>query len=292
MRILMIGGTGFIGVHVVRQLALSGHEVTVCHRGQTRAILPDGVNEIVQPQCMPPAEGFPGGLLSSGPDVVIHTVAMGAADAEPFVQAISGRTGRLVLLSSGDVYRAYGRFTGFEPGPAEAGLLSEDSPLRTKFFPYRKETTPPDSLHYRYEKILAERAFLSDPGTPGTVLRLPKVYGPGGNQDLATIYGHRLQPNWRWTHGFVEDVAAAIALAATHPLAAGRVYNVGENYTPTIAERLACLPPSTLEPDRDSHFDFTHDLAFDTTRIRSELDYREIVGDREGFLRTLQATAN
>lgn len=292
MRILIIGGTGFIGVHVVHRLALSGHEVTVYHRGQTRASLPEGVNEIVQPQS--PPGGVPDGLLRSEPDVVIHTVAMGVTDAEPFVRAFSGRTGRIVALSSGDVYRAYGRFIKFEPGPVESGLLSEDSPLRTKFFPYRKEATPPDSLHYRYEKILVERAFLSDPGTPGTVLRLPKVYGPGGNQDLATIYGNSLHPHWRWTHGFVENVAAAITLAATHPRAAGRVYNVGEQYTPTIAERLVRLPPSTLGPDpeRDSHFDFAHDLAYDTSRIRSELNYREIVSDEEGLLRTVQAAAS
>lgn len=279
MRILIIGGTGFIGVHVVRQLSVSGHEVTVYHRGQTRTSLPAGVIERLQPQSPPLGAEFPGDLLGSEPDVVIHTIAMGVADAEPFVRAFSGRTGRIVLLSSGDVYRAYGRFTGFEPGPVDPGLLSEDSPLRTKLFPYRKETTPPDSLHYRYEKILAERAFLSDPSTPGTVLRLPKVYGPGGNQDLATIYANSLHPQWRWTHGFVENVAAAVALAATHPLAGGRVYNIGEQYTPTIAERLAMLPPSTLRPDpeRDSHFDFAHDLAYDTSRIRSEL---ELSGNR------------
>jgi hypothetical protein len=41
-------------------------------------------------------------------------------------------------------------------------------------------------------------------------------------------------------------VAAAIALAALDPAATGRVYNVGEGDTPTVAERLAELPLSTI----------------------------------------------
>ena len=46
MRILVIGGTGFIGPHVVRRLGAGGHEVTVFHRGETRAELPGDVSEI------------------------------------------------------------------------------------------------------------------------------------------------------------------------------------------------------------------------------------------------------
>lgn len=46
MRILIIGGTNFMGPHVVRSLSEDGHEVTVFHRGQTGADLPRGVNEI------------------------------------------------------------------------------------------------------------------------------------------------------------------------------------------------------------------------------------------------------
>ena len=35
MRILIIGGTSFIGPHLVTQLQSAGHDVTVFHRGQT-----------------------------------------------------------------------------------------------------------------------------------------------------------------------------------------------------------------------------------------------------------------
>jgi nucleoside-diphosphate-sugar epimerase len=292
MRVLVIGGTGFIGTCVVRQLAAHDHVVAVYHRGNTRAVLPDHVHQIMNPRSVMPIQKFPTMLFDFRADVVIHTVAMGAVDAQASVSAFAGRAGRLVLLSSGDVYSAYGRFMKIESGPPEEGLLSEDAPLRTKLFLYRAQASSQEELEYWYEKILAERAVCSDPSLPGTILRLPKVYGPGDNDDLATIYRYRHHPDWRWTHGFVENVAAAIALAATHPAAGGRVYNIGEAFTPTIAERLAWLPPSDIEPDLNSQFDFTQNIAYDTSRIRTELGYREIISEEEGCLRTLQSTSN
>ncbi|HSK40189.1 MAG TPA: NAD-dependent epimerase/dehydratase family protein, partial [Arenibaculum sp.] len=45
MRVLVIGGTGFIGPHVTRELALRGHQVTVFHRGRTAP--PLGADELV-----------------------------------------------------------------------------------------------------------------------------------------------------------------------------------------------------------------------------------------------------
>ena len=292
MRVLFIGGTGFIGAHIVRQIARHDHAVAVYHRGLTQAVLPELVEHITDSRSVMPIQRFPAELFEFKPDVVILMVAMGAVDARAAVEAFAGRAGRIVLLSSGDVYLAYGRFTGTEPGPIDKGLLTEDAPLRSVLFPYRHKASSPEALEYWYEKILAERAVLNAPDLPGTVLRLPKVYGPGGNEDLATVYRYRHHPNWRWTHGFVENVAAAVELAAIHPVAGGRIYNVGEAYTPTTAERLAWLPPSTIEPDLSSQFDFAQDIAYDTSRIRVELGYCEIVPEKEGLLRTLRSSSN
>ena len=47
MRILVIGGTNFMGPLVVHSLSEQGHEITVFHRGQTRTDLPRGVSEIL-----------------------------------------------------------------------------------------------------------------------------------------------------------------------------------------------------------------------------------------------------
>ncbi len=156
MRILVIGGTGFIGRHIVQRIESAGHAVAIFHRGRTTAELPVQVHEILDPLSMMPIQQFSKELFEFEPDVVVHTVAMGGNDARAWVQAFAGKTGHLVMLSSGDVYRAYGCFIGIEPGPIEEGLLTEESPLRTMLFPYRHKADSPAALEYRYEKILAE----------------------------------------------------------------------------------------------------------------------------------------
>src|SRR5581483_3603453 len=240
-----------------------------------------------------PIVSFADALLVERCEVVIHMIAMGEVDARATVEAFRTRAQRLVVLSSGDVYLAYGRLTRSEPGPPLNGLLREDSPLRSVFYPYRKKAASKEDWTNCYEKILVEQIVCSDSELPTTVLRLPKVYGPGGNADLKTAYSFRNHPDWRWTHGYVENVAAAIVLAAMHPKAIGRIYNVGEQYTPTIAERLASLPDHADIPSGDqSNFDFRQNMAYDTNRIREELGYTEPVSYEEGLRRTMGSEPN
>ena len=287
MHVLVIGGTGFIGPWVVRGLCKAGCQVTVFHLGEHRAQLPAEADEILNPCAGMPVLSFPSELARVSLDIVVHMIAMGQADSRAAVQTFERVTKRFVVLSSGDVYRAYGRFTGLEPGPIEKGLLTEDSPLRSTLYPYRAQAHSSGDLAHYYEKILVEDEFLGRSDVPATVLRLPKIYGPGGNADLQTVYAYRNYPNWRRTHGYVENVAAAIILAALHPEAAGRVYNMGEAYTPKVGERLATLPSSEIDAIDDPVHHFEHDIAFDTTRIRRELNYDEPVPYAEGIRRTL-----
>lgn len=289
MRILVIGGSGFIGAHIVRQLSLCEHILVVYHRGSTSAVLPRNVEQVLNP----PLRDAPSRVSQLAGLIFIQTSWCTPWQWELWMRRrlrglSPGHTGRLVALSSGDVYRACGRFTGLEPGPIEEGLLTESSPLRTVLFPYRKNASSPDVLEYWYEKILVEQTVMSSSNLPSTILRLPKVYGPGGNADLATVYRFRHHPDWCWTDGYVENVAGAVALATTHAAAGNHVYNIGEAYTPTIAERLASMPPSTIEPDLDSEFNFGQNIAYDTGRIRSELGYREAIPEAEALFTTLR----
>lgn len=284
MRVAVIGG-GSISKFVVRQLAGAGHQVTIYHRGETEIDLPPEVDHVHGRDASIPILKFPKELLDRDFDRVIHMLAMGQEDAEAAVTSFRGRAARLIVPSSGDVYRAYGRLTGLESGPTEPMPLREESPLRKVLFPYRATEGGPEWIR-NYEKILVERVVLSDRQLPGVVLRLPKVYGGGKNDDLATVYGAKQHPQWRWTHGYVENVAAAIVLAATHPAAEGRIYNVGEEYTPTVTERLANLPELQIPADtRPLNYD--QDLVYDTGRIRRDLGYREIVPYEEGLRRSL-----
>jgi len=233
-----------------------------------------------------PVLAFEPEVLSFRPEVVVHMIAMGEAGAKAAVAAFAGIARRMVVVSSGDVYRAYGVFMGTEPGSIQPMPLTEDSPLRENLFPYRKMASGPAALEYSYEKILVERVVMNAPKLAGTVLRLPKVYGPGENNDLGTIYRFRHHPEWRWTHGYVENVAHAIALAVTDERAKGRIYNIGEENTPTIEERLRSLPISDLPVD-ERPANFEQDIVHDTSRIRKELGYYEVVSYEDAVRRTL-----
>lgn len=288
MKVLVIGGTRFIGAHVVRCLHEREAAITVLHRGTTTNPILPKVDHIVDPGAEYPIVAFPEAVRRDW-DVVVHMVAMGEADGRAAVETFSGRAGRLVLVSSCDVYRAYGRLTKTEPGPPEAVPLAEDAALRTVHYPYRGMEAQIGAYARDYDKILAEREVRDGRDLDWTILRLPKVYGPEDNGDLGTVYGFAAVPAWRWTHGHVGNVAQAIATAALHPAARNAVFNVGEETTPTTGERLAFLPdrPGAL-PDPPP-FDFAQNLVIDTSRIRRELGYADIVDERSAMIASLSA---
>ena len=287
MRVLVIAGTGFIGQFVSRGLVDEGHEVTVMHRGKhdLDKRVPGAVS-LINSEPLSSMSALREGL-AAGPDRVVHMLAMTEADARSAREVFAGKIERLVFASSGDVYLAYGRFIGSEPGPIEPmPLFADSSPLRSKFYPYRTIQTPSESLAYGYEKILVERLLMGAPDLNSVCLRLPKVYGAENNR-FETVYRFAKYPHWRWTHGYVENVAAAITLALLHPSAGGRIYNVGELETPAVADRVARLPPSTSGAVLDETHEFGQDIVFDTRPIRQELGYREPVSWEESVRRTL-----
>jgi nucleoside-diphosphate-sugar epimerase len=312
MRVLVIGGTNFIGPHVVAALARAGHEITVYHRGHHEPELPSAVRHIHSPRAAIPVLHFPSALTDPPPDMVLHMFPVGQDDARAAVARFAGVARRMVALSSGDVYRAYGRLLGSEPGPLEPVPLDEDAPLREAFFPYRHSAAGPADWTFHYEKILAERAIMTSGALRGTVLRLPAVYGPGDPYHRLRPYIKRMddarpailletaQAAWRWTHGYVEDVAQAIVLAVTDERAAGKVYNVGEAETPTVAERVreigeiagwrgAVVPldADRLPPHLRAPYQPRQDLVVDTRRIRDELDFAEVQNRKDGLRRTI-----
>lgn len=312
MRVLVIGGTNFIGPHVVSALHRQGHEVTVYHRGQHEPDLPSAVRHIHSPRAAIPVLHFPSGLSDPPPDVVLHMFPVGEDDARAAVARFVGVARRIVAISSGDVYRAYGRLRGTEPGPPEPVPIAEDAPLRETLFPYRHTAAGPSDWTYHYEKILAERAVLAGP-LPATVLRLPAVYGPGDPYHRLHPYIKRMddrrpailleavQAAWRWTHGYVEDVAQAIALAVGNERAAGKIYNVGEAVVPTTAERIkqigeiagwggevVPLSADRLPAHLRAPYQPNQDLVMDTGKLRRELGFDESVPDNEGLRRTIE----
>src|ERR1041385_87267 len=180
MKILLIGGSGFIGPFTVKALQQAGHQVTIFHRGKTSA--PQGTEEILGDRQF---------LQDHQPefrrlkfDVVVDFVLSSGRQAQQLMDTFRGIAGRVVGLSSMDVYRAWGVFYNAEPGGLQELPLTRDSELRA-----RRITYPPEALKRarsvygwideEYDKIPVEQAVLGDPRLPGTVLRLPMIYGPG-----------------------------------------------------------------------------------------------------------------
>jgi nucleoside-diphosphate-sugar epimerase len=316
MRILVIGGTGFIGPHVVRALTAGGHDVAVFHRGEHAADLPAGVSRIRGDRRDLAAHRAH--FDAFGPEVVIDVILSSGRQAKSLMDTFRGRARRVVAVSSMDAYRACGVLHGSEPGDLEPLPLTEDSPVRTVL-----RTYPPANikalqavfgwLDDEYDKIPVERAVLGDATLPGTVLRLPMVYGPGDPLHRFFPLLKRIDDGrpailfaddfaaWRGSKGYVENVGAAIALAAVSEKAAGRIYNVAEPDVPTErewAERVAAAtgwrgrivtlprektPPHLLLPGNTRQ----HWVA-SSKRIREELGYREPVPPDEGLKRTIE----
>src|SRR5436305_10721737 len=172
-RILVVGGTIFIGPSVVRQLAQAGHEVAVFHRGEHETPLPEEVRHIHGDRDRISEQRA--AIGSFAPDVVVDMRAMTEAQARAVADAVRGIARRLVVISSMDVYRAYGRLHGTEPGPPLDPPFAEDSPLREKLYVYREHT--PSVIAERpawmgdYDKILVERVALGDRDLIGSVVR-------------------------------------------------------------------------------------------------------------------------
>jgi len=127
MRILVIGGTGFIGPHLVRGFTQMGHSVAVLHRGQTH---PDPPVEHIL------ADRRDLATLRPKADIVIDLILSSGAQAATLMVAFRGIASRVVAASSMDVYRACGVFHGSVGGPLEPVPLTEESPLRTKLQTY------------------------------------------------------------------------------------------------------------------------------------------------------------
>ncbi len=314
MRILVIGGTRFIGLATVRLLHEQGHDITVFHRGQTQSDVLVGVQHILGDRAQ--IQTFKQEFERFAPELVLDMFPFVEQDARTAMDLFKGMVRRIVAISSQDVYRAYGRLLRTEPGPADPVPLTEDSPLREKLYPYRGTTMRASEDKQRwmddYDKIPIERIIMSDPALPGTILRLPMVYGPGDGQHRLFEYLKRMDDrrpaiildasvaSWRWTHGYVENVAAAIVLAITNERAAGRIYNVGEARTLTLAEwvraianaagwsgKIVTVPSDRLPPHLVADMDTAQDLWVDTTRIRQALGYHESIDLEEALTRTI-----
>ena len=108
------------------------------------------------------------------------------------------------------------------------------------------------------------------------------------------------EASWRWTRGYVVDMAYAITMAVIDEEAAGKVYNVGEPEALSTKEWVEAIGqaagwegevvviPDKVQPDgQQINLNFKQDLVVDTSRIRHELGYAELTSRGEALRRTV-----
>ncbi len=313
MRILVIGGNGFIGSPLVRELCDSGHEVAVFHRRRNAGF--SGVEQIQGDRNR--LVEYRNELSRFAPEVIVDLILSSGDQARDLMRFARDVARRVVAISSMDVYRAWGLLHGVEPGPLEPLPLTEDSPLRTTRQLYPSETIQRMKsvfswLDERYDKLAVEEAIMGDTQIPGSVLRLPMVYGPGDPLHRFFPLLKRIADGrpaillsddiaaWRGPRGYVEDVAHAIAIAATSDRTAGRVYNICEEPTPPELEwqrkiaaqmkwagRFVVLPREQVPKHLLLPGNATQHVVASSKRIRLELGYCELVENDEAMRRTI-----
>jgi nucleoside-diphosphate-sugar epimerase len=233
LKVIVLGGTRFIGRAIVEDLAAAGHELLLVHRG------------VLEPGGMPEAQHLHveradlprhrAALEEFGPDAAIDCRALTLADAE--VALASLPTGmRLVVISSMDVYRAFGAVNeDLETDPVP---IDEHSPVRPNRYPYRGKREGMDD----YDKLDVEDVYLP---RGATSLRLPMVYGEHDYQLREEFILRRVRAGrtripvgagtWLTCRGYVRDIARGARLVLESPVAIGEALNLCEDTTFSIA---------------------------------------------------------
>lgn len=230
MRVLVLGGTRFLGRALVAELLAAGHTVAVAHRGLHEVELGPAVEHIHCDRRELAARRDE--LAAFSPDAVIDLSAMTAADAEAVDAAIDPAVA-LVAASSADVYRAFGSM--YEETVTDAVPLAEDAPLRT--------APPPDRVAMEgwsyeadsYEKLDVERIYRE---RGATICRLPIVYGEHDYRRREEFVLSRVRAGQRRipvgpgtllvSRGYAPELARGLRLAAESK-SAGDVFNLAEH---------------------------------------------------------------
>jgi nucleoside-diphosphate-sugar epimerase len=226
MKVMVLGGTRFIGRRIVTELAARGDEVVVVHRGETE---PDGLPPVRHLHVDRP--GFAtlaGEVARFAPDAVIDCYAMSRSDVDNVLPHLPDT--QVVLLSSMDVYEAF-RHVVTGQGESEPVPVPENGRLRSARYIYRDLPQRPDD----YEKLDVEPSYLE---RGGTVLRLAMIYGEHDHQRREEFILRRLRAGrrqlpigsgtWLWTRAYVGDVCAAVLACLGNPAVRAEVLNIGE----------------------------------------------------------------
>lgn len=272
LRVALIGGTGFVGSHLVRHLLAEGAEVFVLNRGSrqiagTRHMACDRRN----PDALKRArDALP--LL----DLLVDCCAYDAAEAEAAYKALGPKAKQWFHISSAAVYAD----TAIE-------VPDEDAPIGGA----------PVWGDYGVGKSAIDRLFLTQyANQPIRIIRPPYIYGPGNDSDRETFVWarcHRGQAVYvpgdgstRMQFIHVGDLAQIIfALAQLNLEQSAMAFNVGDvgrlsqaEWVAAVATAAGYADPTVCLGERHAlaaardHFPFrAHPCVLDTSRLAATL---------------------
>ncbi len=288
MNTLVIGGTRFVGLHLVRELVKDGHRVAVLNRGQTQAVLPPHVERIQADRRN--REQMRRALAGRRFDAVFDIVLEQVVDAEILAEALP-RMGHYVMCSGTRIYAIGDVFP-----------VREDAPF--------DPSQPPESvgvIRLKAADILTEAGKRH--GYPVTVLRPHRIYGPDNyNLDWEPSFFARVERGLpiivprdglnahQWMH--VDDLARGFIACVSNPRACGQAYIIAgdqawtvNGYIRLIGEivgkkpEVVCLDPKRLpeleQPVFPYNWDFTR--IFSIEKITEETGWRPRIKLPEGL---------
>lgn len=291
MHVGVLGGTRFLGFHLVQALLARGARVSIFHRGRSIEPAPFcGPVERVQGDRERPASLAP--FFRRDYNAVVDLSGFAPRHVDPMLSTWRERIGHYLFCSTSSVYRT--------PVPLR---FDEQAPL----------TREPGT--YGGDKVLAEdalmRAFARD-GWPVTVFRPQGVFGPFNAQQAEYVFqraaagapvlirpetaGRRI--NFTWVHDLVGCVIRAIG----EPGAFGQTFNVAGDDISTpadfsaLAARVsgaATLSVAVLDDRVAARLPqlglqwLPHDLVASNARIRERLSLTP-TSLEEGLMQTWQ----
>ena len=252
MRILLIGGTRFVGYQLAWRLLAADHQVTLLNRGHTPDPFGARVERLIADRT---TSDFEQVLAGRSFDVVVDFAAYAGADAQQCVATFgNGRAGHYIVISTGQVYLVR------EGCPRPSKEADYDGPLLPE-----PASDSPDHEEWRYgidKRAMEDRlvAAWEEQRFPATRLRLPMVNGERDHFRRLESYlwrildgGPLLLPDGGThpcRHVYGGSVVQAITSILGREATFGQAYNLCQDETPTLAALLTTLAELVGAPAR------------------------------------------